>query len=245
MRGHGLTKETVEHAKQAPKKVRKDNTKKKETKEKLPIKRVLNIGWGGVPIGIQEEPGYETKIYNLDKLNYVTDQGHKTDYITDARTLEGVESKHFNAICANHILEHFHHFELEDVLQNWKRVLIPGGGLLIEVPNGPWVLQNMEGDLLRPLYRTPAGDDIRALDMIYGFQKDIQQGLTGMEHKNLFDSTSLYNVLKKAGFVQIEISLKDEFRGSLIARAFKPTKEETDPSEGTLVTEFKRNKESG
>jgi len=231
MRGHGLAKGTEALEKQAPKKVRKESSK-------LGIKKVLNIGWGGVPIQIQEEKGYKTEIYNLDQLDYFSEEDKKlkTHYVTDAKTLKGVEDSNFNAIYAGHILEHFHTFELEEVLKNWLRVLIPGGGAMIEVPNGPWVLQNMEGDLNKTLYTTPNGFPITALDMIYGFQHDIQKGLKGMEHKNLFDSTSLYNTLKKAGFVKIEVSLKEEFRGSLVAKAFKPTKEDS----GLLVTEISK-----
>jgi len=232
MRGHGLTKGTKDLEKQAPKKVRKDKH------VKLGIKKVLNIGWGGVPIQIENEPGYKTEIYNCDLINYYSeeDKNLKTHYVTDAKTLKGVEDNQFNAIYAGHILEHFHPFELEEVLSNWLRVLIPGGGAMIEVPNGPWVLQNMEGNLSKTLYITPQGFPITAIDMIYGFQQDIQKGLKGMEHKNLFDSTSLYNTLKKAGFTKIEVSLKEEFRGSLLARAFKSTR----PDSATLITEISK-----
>jgi len=235
MRGHGLAKGTEALEKQAPKKVRKE---KHSNKPKLGIKKVLNIGWGGVPIQLENDPGYKTEIYNLDQLDYYSkeDKNLKTHYVTDAKTLKGVEDNNFNAIYAGHILEHFHTFELEEVLKNWLRVLIPGGGAMIEVPNGPWVLQHMEGDLNKTLYMTPNGFPITALDMIYGFQHDIQKGLKGMEHKNLFDSTSLYNTLKKAGFVKIEVSLKEEFRGSLVAKAFKPTR--TDSS--LLIAEISK-----
>jgi predicted SAM-dependent methyltransferase len=39
-----------------------------------------------------------------------------------------------DAVAAIHIIEHFYLWEVTDILQEWKRVLKPGGKLILELP---------------------------------------------------------------------------------------------------------------
>ena len=55
------------------------------------------------------------------------------DLLADAGNLHMVEDNSIDAIYASHILEHFPWDQ--DVLAEWHRVLIPGGELLICVPD--------------------------------------------------------------------------------------------------------------
>ena len=79
----------------------------------------LNIGCGN-----WRPEGYTT----YDMYDYTADvQG-------DARKLPYPDNS-IEEILASHLLEHFHFRESFDVLSEWKRVLIPGGKLILEVPN--------------------------------------------------------------------------------------------------------------
>ncbi len=49
---------------------------------------------------------------------------------------------------ASHILEHFGHREVVDVLKEWVRVLKPGGRLRIAVPDFDWIRQHVEDQSL-------------------------------------------------------------------------------------------------
>lgn len=45
-----------------------------------------------------------------------------------------IESGTVETIVAIHVLEHFYEWEAETVLKEWKRTLIPGGRLIVELP---------------------------------------------------------------------------------------------------------------
>ena len=57
----------------------------------------------------------------------------KPDLECDVRKLE-LPDDHADTAYAIHILEHFYRWETEDVLKEWKRVLKPGGKLVVELP---------------------------------------------------------------------------------------------------------------
>ncbi|HIK33201.1 MAG TPA: methyltransferase domain-containing protein [Oscillatoriales cyanobacterium M59_W2019_021] len=62
----------------------------------------------------------------------------EVDFIGNAANLEQFEDESIDAIYASHVLEHFHHSlnnELIETLQEWYRVLTPGGKLYISVPD--------------------------------------------------------------------------------------------------------------
>ncbi len=91
-------------------------------------------------------------------------------------------------IYASHVLEYFDRVEVISVLQEWYRVLKPSGILRIAVPdfntmNELYCNNKIElEDILGPLYgRMDMGDE-----KIY--------------HKTTYDEKSLYRVLKKIGF---------------------------------------------
>jgi len=51
----------------------------------------------------------------------------------DLRKLE-IDSNSADAVAAIHVLEHFYAWEAQDLLTEWRRVLKPGGKMIIEVP---------------------------------------------------------------------------------------------------------------
>lgn len=58
------------------------------------------------------------------------------DHIMDARDLSAFPDKTFAVVYASHVLEHFDYKdELLTVLKEWHRVLVPGGKLMVSVPD--------------------------------------------------------------------------------------------------------------
>lgn len=90
-------------------------------------------------------------------------------------------------IRASHVLEHFPHADVPNVLADWVRVLKPGGTLKIAVP---------DFGVLAEQYR--AGADLPIQSYIMGGQVDAND-----YHGALFDETSLRNLLQACGLISI------------------------------------------
>lgn len=92
-----------------------------------------------------------------------------------------------DAIIASHVLEHFPHREVANVLKEWVRVLKPGGELKIAVP-----------DLRKIAQKYLANEDMPTEGYLMGGQVDEYDF-----HKAAFDETKLKLLLAGAGLVLI------------------------------------------
>ncbi len=72
-------------------------------------------------------PGF----FHIDAINY---DGH-IDYVGDIAKLNFIETNSVEEIYASHVLEHFKRHQIEEVLNEWNRVLQINGILRIAVPN--------------------------------------------------------------------------------------------------------------
>ena len=78
--------------------------------------------------------GGNQKSTDWEILNVVP--GPYVDHLCNARDLSRFPDNTFTDIYASHVLEHFDYInELEAVLKEWYRVLVPGGTLYISVPD--------------------------------------------------------------------------------------------------------------
>jgi SAM-dependent methyltransferase len=104
-------------------------------------------------------------------------------------------------VLAVHMIEHVPAGRLQDVLQGWRRVLRPGGRLVLHTPNGTALARAyLDGGLSA---RWPV------LAAIYGYNR-APWDATGPEelgvepdHRLLFDFALLEHVLSEAGFAGI------------------------------------------
>lgn len=126
----------------------------------------LNLGSGPYPM-----KGYK----NLDRKN--GDEVYPLDY-PDASVME---------IRASHILEHFSHREVQDVLNDWVRVLKPGGTIKIAVP-----------DFQRIAQAVTNGVDVNALGYIMGGHVDDDD-----RHGCIFDAAFLSELMFNAGLEEV------------------------------------------
>lgn len=90
-------------------------------------------------------------------------------------------------IRASHILEHFSHLAIADVLAEWVRVLKPGGLLKIAVPDFEFIAQQYL-----------AGSDIPVQGYVMGGHVDADD-----HHGTIFDREVLIDVMEAAGLVAI------------------------------------------
>jgi ubiquinone/menaquinone biosynthesis C-methylase UbiE len=74
--------------------------------------------------------------------NWINIDFENSDLNADLRKLP-FPSDYADAIAAIHVLEHFYVWEVPDILQEWKRVLKPGGKIILELPCMDKVLKHM------------------------------------------------------------------------------------------------------
>lgn len=86
--------------------------------KKLPF--WLNLGCGDKIL-----PGY----INIDTAP--SRGGKSPDLVASVRDLKKVKTAIADEILAVHVIEHFYYWEVIPMLQSWKRVLKPGGRLIL------------------------------------------------------------------------------------------------------------------
>ncbi|RMG09812.1 MAG: methyltransferase domain-containing protein [Planctomycetota bacterium] len=101
-------------------------------------------------------------------------------------------------ILAVHVIEHFYAWEAPEVLSEWRRVLAPGGRLVLECPN----LLHAAWELLADPERAarPGRDGQRSMWPLYG---DPQWRDPLMCHRWGYTPASLERLLCEAGFVKV------------------------------------------
>lgn len=124
-------------------------------------------------------------------------------------------------IYASHLLEHFPHNQLEEILRDWHSKLKLGGKLTLNVPDLLWALKVIQrfdqGALLTGYYNQWYGEH-GLLSVIYGNQLH-----EGEYHKSGFTERSLRELLERVGFTQITVTQLEDAHdmGVLIAEAIR------------------------
>lgn len=138
----------------------------------------------------------------------------------DATTLEEVPMLSVSDIYASHLLEHFPHTQIVDILKVWNKRLVENGKLTINVPDLLWAMKQLnkleQGAQLDGYYNTYAGEH-GILSILYGSQSH-----EGEIHKGGFTEAYLRSVLEQAKFRNITITQKVEAHdmNCLIATAY-------------------------
>ncbi len=111
----------------------------------------------------------------------------------------------FDAVYCAHTLEHLYPHQVPIALNEFRRVLKPGGRAIVVVPD-------VEGLLLSDevLYTTDAGLEVTAFDLFYGHRRLIEQN-PFMAHHCAFTAGLLAAVMQFAGFGTVRAT-RDSFR---------------------------------
>jgi SAM-dependent methyltransferase len=148
------------------------------------------------------------------------DPGVKPDIVASMTDMSPVASASVDAIWSHHNIEHVFAYEVPRVLEEFLRVLRPGGEALISTPDLQGVAAAIaSGRLEEVLYRSEAGE-ISALDVVYGLGSDIAEGREYMAHRTGFTLRTLGRKLHQAGFVKVQVARTDDY--ALWARGRRP-----------------------
>lgn len=141
------------------------------------------------------------------------------DILCSMTDMHPVATGSVDAIWSSHNLEHLHRHEVPVALAEFRRVLRPGGQMLLTLPDLQRIAELVAADGLEDAaYSSPAGP-ITALDMIYGHTPSLARGNRHMAHKTGFTARTLTQLLTEAGFTGVALQ-REGF--ALWARAYKP-----------------------
>lgn len=124
--------------------------------------------------------------------------GKKPDIICDVRDLKLIESNYADEVLAVHVIEHFWRWEVLDILIEWKRVIKPGGLIILECPN---LISACEEFLKDPL--TKAGPGPEGQKTMWVFYGDPKWQDPLMNHRWGYTPHSLAMLMHEAGFIKI------------------------------------------
>jgi hypothetical protein len=152
------------------------------------------------------------------------------DILCDAREIWKMEPRQYDAVYCSHNLEHFHWHDVQKVLKGFSLVLKKDGFAYIRVPDLLGVMRYVAEnnlDLTDPLYTAINGYPMAALDVIYGWRKQVESsGADFFCHKTGFSLATLVAVLKENRF-KFVYSRKSSLELSAIAFMLPPGHEIT------------------
>lgn len=142
----------------------------------------LNVGCGG-----RRYPGYTG-------VDAVARSG--ADVIAQADKLP-FEDGQVEEVMAIHLIEHVHEWEVKPTLQEWFRVLRPGGKLVIEAPDVVKCCKNLVDNVMR------GGKHPWQLSY-FGLWGDPREKDSFMAHKWGWTFNTLKDVAESVGFVKLK-----------------------------------------
>ena len=189
--------------------------------EKLPIKKVLNVGGNSKNISIPPcFNDWQNDLLDIDPTG-------KPDILCDARELSSLASGQYEAIYCSHNLEHYYYHDVSKVLRGFYSILKHDGFAYIRVPDIIEVMKRViqeNIDLDGDLYMSSLGP-IAPLDVLYGYRKQIElSGVDFFAHKMGFSFKVLVKMLVANGFPTI-YPVCNNFEITAFAFKNKPTAE--------------------
>lgn len=134
------------------------------------------------------------------ELRLDIDPDIQPDIIGTMTDMSAVADESCDAVFSSHNIEHLYPHEVPVALREFRRVLRPGGFVVITCPDLQAVAKAVaEGRLTDPLYVSPSGP-VAAIDILYGHRPALAGGKLYMAHRCGFTEKVLVDNLTAAGF---------------------------------------------
>ena len=161
------------------------------------MKRVLHVGCGPSRIA-DRHPYFRPPEWAEVRLDI--DPRCKPDIVASITDMAAVPAGSFDAVFSSHNLEHLYAHDAMTALQEFRRVLGPGGFALIVTPDLKSIAEAIvSSGAETPVYDSPAGR-ITPVDMLYGHRGAVAVGNEFMAHRYGFTNETLFRWLLRAGF---------------------------------------------
>jgi SAM-dependent methyltransferase len=125
------------------------------------------------------------------------------DLIGSMISMPSVPSGCVDAVFSAHNIEHLEAHAVPMALEEFRRVLRPGGLVVITCPDLDAIAARiLSHGLTMPAYQSPMGP-ITPLDKLYGHRQELARGKAFMAHRTGFNEAALKATLEAAGFAQV------------------------------------------
>ncbi len=176
----------------------------------LPPKRVLHVG-----CGVKSHHRLHALFRNPAAWSEVradVDANVAPDLVCSAVDMrQQVPTASYDALWSSHTIEHLHDHEVPLAFAEFRRVLKPGGFVLVRCPDMTAVLEAIHAvGLETVVYMSPAGP-ITPLDMLFGHRAAIARGNSFMAHHTAFTDERLGQLLIDAGFASVVTKRADAY----------------------------------
>lgn len=163
---------------------------------------VLHVGCGP-PVAENLHDRFRTREWRELRLD--VDPRMRPDIVADIVDMPEVPSESVDAVWSSHNIEHVYAYQVPRMLEEFLRVLRPGGEALITTPDLQRAAERIAtGRLEDPLYDSDAGP-VTPLDMVYGHGKEISNGFEEMAHRTGYTARTLERRLRDAGFADVRV----------------------------------------
>lgn len=146
---------------------------------------------GGIGLHIGSGTKYWNGWVNIDVC-----QAARPDLVADANKIPLPDAS-IDVICAIHLIEHFYEWEASSILSEWKRLLKPGGKLVLELP----CLDKVIGWLAT--LKSPQDIFLKPAFGLWPFWGDPQKRDPLMAHKWGYTICSISQLLATVGFKDV------------------------------------------
>jgi SAM-dependent methyltransferase len=166
-----------------------------ELRAELPV-RLRNVRNVNLGCGFDRREGY---------INVDLHAMHEPDVIADVRHLDLFATGYYDEVVAQDVLEHLPRADAQPALEEWSRILRPGGRLVLRLPN-------LIGLLGLFLERTSLDEHREFVHLLFG-----TQAYDGDWHCNGYTELLLRHALHDAGFDVASIEDRDGWLFDVVA----------------------------
>ncbi len=146
-------------------------------------------------------PGFNSLEWREIRLDI--DESVSPDIVGTMTDMTNVTDGSVNAVYSSHNIEHLYPHEVPTALAEFRRVLLPGGFVVITCPDLQSVCALIAEDkLTEAAYTSPAGP-ITPLDILYGHRVAMAKGNLYMAHRCGFTQKVLVGTMAAAGFASV------------------------------------------
>ncbi len=134
----------------------------------------------------------------------------KPDIVAHPTNLKDIEKESFDAVWSPQSLKHLYSHEVMIALKEFKRILKTDGLFFMHTTDIQRVAEAItKKGLVEPLYRSKVGT-VTALDLMYGFWQDLENGNISTVPRTGFTARSLAMIMRQSGFLDITVQ-RDKF----------------------------------